>query len=78
VLRHNVLTGELKTYLSHAPATTPLKALVRLSGVHWPIETSFEDGKQYLEMKAYKMRGWHQHITLVIPAHFFSSGCGSG
>ena len=50
VLRRHVLTGELKTYLSHAPADTPLAALVRLSGMRWPIEPCFEDGKPYLGM----------------------------
>jgi SRSO17 transposase len=74
VLRRNGWTGELKTYLSNAPATTPLATLVRLSGMRWPIETSFEDGKQYLGMGAYEVRGWrgwHHHMTLVILAHFF-------
>jgi SRSO17 transposase len=74
VLRRHVLTGELKTYLSNAPADTPLTTLVRLSGMRWPIETAFEDGKQYLGMGDYEVRswrGWHHHMTLVILAHFF-------
>ncbi len=74
VLRRNILTGELKTYLSNAPADTPLATLVRLSGMRWPIETCFEDGKQYLGMGAYEVRswrGWHHHMTLCILAHFF-------
>jgi SRSO17 transposase len=74
VLRRNVLTGELKTYLSHAPADTLLTMLVRLSGMRWPIETCFEDGKQYLGLGDYEVRswrGWHHHMTLVILAHFF-------
>jgi SRSO17 transposase len=48
--------------------------VVRLSGMRWPIETSFEDGRQYLGMGAYEVRGWrgwHHHMTLVILAHFF-------
>jgi SRSO17 transposase len=74
VLRRNPLTGELKTYLSHAPSHTPLATLVRLSGMRWPIETCFEDSKQYLGMSAYEgrsWRGWHHHMTLCILAHFF-------
>ncbi|MGH8057889.1 MAG: IS701 family transposase [Candidatus Entotheonellia bacterium] len=74
VLRRNVLTGELKTYLSQAPADTPLATLVRLSGMRWPIETCFEDGKQYLGMGDYEVRswrGWHHHMTLCLLAHFF-------
>ena len=48
LLRRNVERGELKTYLSNAPAETPLSALVRLSGMRWPIERCFEEGKQLL------------------------------
>jgi SRSO17 transposase len=58
VLRRHPLTGELKTYLSHAPAATPLAELVRVSGMRWPIETCFEDGKQYPGMADYEVRSW--------------------
>ena len=74
VVRRNPLTGELKTYVSNAPANTPLATLVRLSGMRWPIETCFEDGKQYVGMGDYEVRswrGWHHHMTLCILAHFF-------
>lgn len=74
VLRRNLMTGKLKTYLCHAPDDTPLETLVRLSGMRWPIETSFEEGKQYLGMGDYEVRswrGWHHHMTLVILAHHF-------
>lgn len=74
VLRYHGGTGELKTYLSNAPATTALAMLVWVSGMRWPIETCFEDGKQYLGMGAYEVRswrGWHHHMTLVILAHCF-------
>jgi SRSO17 transposase len=73
-VRRNRLTGELKTYLSNAPSAMPLATLVRLSGMRWPIETCFEDGKQYLGMGDYEVRswrGWHHHMTLCILAHFF-------
>jgi SRSO17 transposase len=74
VLRRNPVTGELKTYLCNAPADTRLATLVRLSGMRWPIETCFEDGKQYLGMGDYEVRswrGWHHHMTLCILAHGF-------
>lgn len=50
VLRRNITTGELKFYLSNAPVEIELKTLVRISGMRWPIETCFEDGKQWLGM----------------------------
>lgn len=74
VLRRNPETGELKTYLSNAPAGTPRATLVRLSGMRWPIERCFEEGKQHLGLGDYEVRswrGWHHHTTLVILAHFF-------
>ena len=74
VLRREVVSGELKTYLSNAAADISLPALVRLSGMRWPIETSFEEGKQHLGMGDYQVRswrGWHHHMTLCILAHFF-------
>jgi SRSO17 transposase len=74
ILRRHLVTGELKTYLCNAPAHTSLTTLARLSGMRWPIETCFEDGKQYLGMGDYEVRswrGWHHHMTLVILAHFF-------
>jgi len=73
-LRRDVVSGELKTYLSNAAADVPLETLVRLSGMRWPIETSFEAGKQHLGMGDYQVRswrGWHHHMTLCILAHFF-------
>lgn len=74
VLRRNIKTGELKTYLSNAPADTPFETLVRLSGMRWPIERCFEESKQHLGMGDYQVRswrGWYHHMTLCILAHFF-------
>ena len=74
VFRRNVSDGELKCYLSNAPEGTPLPEFARLSGMRWPIETCFEDGKQQLGMGDYQVRswrGWHHHMTLCILAHFF-------
>jgi len=74
VLRRHLETGELKTYLCHAPVDTSLETLVHMSGMRWPIETCFEDSKQLLGMGDYEVRswtGWHHHMTLVILAHFF-------
>ncbi len=65
---------ELKFYLSNAPAETPLGELVRVSGMRWPIESCFTEGKGYLGMDHYELRfwtGWHHHMTLVILAHHF-------
>jgi SRSO17 transposase len=74
VRRRKVLTGELQTSLSKAPADTLLTTLGRLSGRRWPIDTCVEDGQQYLGLGEYEVRrgrGWQHHLTLVILAHVF-------
>ena len=50
VLRRQVGSGALKTYVCNAPATTTLATFARISGMRWPIETCCEEGKQYLGM----------------------------
>jgi len=65
---------ELKVYLSCAPAQTPLTVLVRVSGMRWPIEACFAEGKGELGLDHYELRfwrGWHHHMTMVILAHHF-------
>src|SRR5260221_434492 len=37
--------AELKSYLSPAPADTPLAALIRVCGMRWAIDCCFEEGK---------------------------------
>lgn len=73
VVRRN-LDGECSYYLSNAPADTSLATFVWLSGMRWPIETCFEEGKQEVGLGDYQLRtwtGWHHHMTLCILAHFF-------
>jgi SRSO17 transposase len=63
-----------KYYLSNAPASIPLPRLVGVSGMRWPIESCFTEGKGELGLDHYELRswrGWHHHMTLVILAHHF-------
>ena len=64
----------VKFYFSNAPFTTALTEFVRLSGLRWPIETIFEEGKGEVGFDHYETRswlGWHHHMLLVALAHFF-------
>lgn len=64
----------VKFYFSNAPSTTPVTEFVRLSGLRWPIETLFEEGKGEVGFDHYETRswlGWHHHMLLVVLAHFF-------
>src|SRR3989441_4778910 len=61
-------------YLSNAPASTPLRLFVWLSGMRWAIEQGFEETKTELGMAHYEGRkspGWHHHILTWMLAHFF-------
>ena len=75
IIRRNVDNpAELKFYFSNAPADIPLLELVRLSGLRWPIEIIFEEGKGELGFDHYETRswlGWHHHLVLVSLAHHF-------
>ena len=61
-------------YISNAPASTPWRTFVWLSGVRWAIEQCFEEGKTALGMDHYEVRkypGWHHHMLTTMLAHFF-------
>ena len=61
-------------YMSNAPASTPLRTFVWLSGVRWAIEQCFEEGKTELGMAHYEVRkypGGHHHMLTTLLAHFF-------
>jgi SRSO17 transposase len=75
VIRRNVADpSEVKFYLSNAPETIDMLTLVRMSGMRWPVELSFAEGKSELGMDQYETRswlGWHHHMLLVMLAHHF-------
>jgi SRSO17 transposase len=75
IIRRNLVDPtEVKYFFSNAPISTPLSEFVRISGMRWPIETSFEEAKGEVGMDHYEMRswvGWHHHMLLVCLAHHF-------
>jgi SRSO17 transposase len=65
---------EVKYYLSNAPANCPPAELVRVTGLRWPIETAFEEGKGEVGLDHYEIRswlGWHHHVLQSFMAHLF-------
>ena len=65
---------EVKFYLSNAPANCPEPALVRISGMRWPVETAIEEGRGEIGLDHYETRtwpGWHHHMAHSILAHLF-------
>jgi SRSO17 transposase len=75
ILRRSLTaTPEVKYFLSNAPASCPHVALVRVSGLRWPVETALEEAKGELGMDHYETRtwrGWHHHMTQTFLAHHF-------
>ena len=75
VIRRNVADPrDVRFYLSNAPETTTETELARLLGMRWPVELSFEQGKQEVGMDEYEVRswqGWHHHMVMVMLAHHF-------
>jgi SRSO17 transposase len=60
--------------ISNAPASTPLRTFVWLSGLRWAVEQCFEESKTELGMDHYEVRkyaGWHHHMLMTMLAHFF-------
>jgi SRSO17 transposase len=75
ILRRGLGAGaETKYYLSNAPIPCSPSEFVRLSGMRWPIETAFEEGKGEVGMDHYETRtwrGWHHHMAQTFLAHYF-------
>lgn len=62
---------ELAFYRCAAPATTPLRELVRVAGARWAIEECFQTSKNEAGLDQYQVRSWrawHAHITLAMLA----------
>ena len=61
-------------FVSNAPISSRLALFVWLSGVRWPIEQCFEEGKSELGMDHYEVRkylGWNHHMLISMLSHFF-------
>ncbi|MER6000847.1 IS701 family transposase [Nonomuraea angiospora] len=71
LIRRHPVTGELAFYRCYAPAPRPLMSLVRVAGVRWAVEESFQAAKGQVGLDHYQVRGWtpwHRHITLAMLA----------
>lgn len=75
VIRRNVADpSDVRYYLSNAPEATTEAELARMLGIRWPVELTFEQGKQAVGLDAYEVRswqGWHHHMMMVMLAHHF-------
>jgi SRSO17 transposase len=76
LIRRNLNTGELAFYRCYAPTPMSLMALVRIAGIRWAVEESFQASKGQVGLDHYQVRNWtawHRHITLAMLALAFLS-----
>jgi SRSO17 transposase len=74
VLRRNLDGTEPRSYLSNAPADTPLLTLAQVAAARWVIETEIQTAKGETGLDEYEVRSWrswHHHITLALLAGAF-------
>jgi len=72
--RRSLADGQIKYAFSNAPVDVPLQEMVRVSGLRWPIEQCFQEGKGEIGMDHYEHRSWdawHRHMTFVFIAQLF-------
>jgi SRSO17 transposase len=65
---------EVAYFRAFGPDTTTLEDLVRVAGMRWAIEESFEDAKGAVGLDQYEVRkwqAWYRHITLALLAHAY-------
>jgi SRSO17 transposase len=65
---------KLAYFVCHSPRPVGLAALVRIAGMRWPVEESFQTGKNEVGLDHYQVRtyhGWYRHITLALLAAAF-------
>ena len=75
--RQNLDGSEPRSYLSNAPAETPLQTLAYVGGSRWHMETACDTGQSNVGMDEYETRtwpGWHHHITMCLLASAFLLG----
>jgi SRSO17 transposase len=67
-------SGEVKYFLSNAPANTPVPQLLRVAFGRWRIERCFEDGKGELGLDHWEGRRWlglKRHLILTTVSYLF-------
>jgi SRSO17 transposase len=65
---------EMAYFRAFGPVATRLPDLVRVAGMRWAIEESFEDAKGSVGLDQYEVRkwqAWYRHITLALLAHAY-------
>ncbi|MFI7650410.1 IS701 family transposase [Micromonospora sp. NPDC049460] len=71
LIRRNTTTGELAFYRCWTPRPATLAQLVRVAGIRWSIEESFQAAKGQVGLDQHQVRrwdSWHRFTTLALAA----------
>jgi SRSO17 transposase len=74
LVRRRLSDGELAYYACFGPARTTLAELVRVAGIRWAVEESFQTAKGEVGLDHYEVRrydAWYRHVSLAMVAHAF-------
>lgn len=77
IVARNVLTGEMKYFVSNRVPGEPgmaLRRLLRVAFSRWSVEDCFRQAKEELGLDHYEVRGWrcvHRHFYLTQLSHLF-------
>ncbi|MFF5072761.1 IS701 family transposase [Micromonospora olivasterospora] len=71
LIRRNTTTGELAFYRCWSPKPTTLAQFVRVAGIRWTVEESFQTAKGQVGPDQHQVRrwdSWHRFTTLALAA----------
>ncbi len=71
LIRRNTTTGELAFYRCWPPRPATLAQLVRVAGIRWTVEESFQAAKSQVGLDQHQVRrwqSWHRFTTLALAA----------
>jgi len=74
IVARNVMDGEVKYFLSNAPADAALEELLHVAFSRWHIERAFEDGKGEIGMDHFEVRQYRsimRHLVLSMVSFLF-------
>ena len=78
IVARNVLTDEIKYFLSNAVRNTPIEVLLQVAFSRWHIERIFQDGKGQVGLGHFEMRRYRpliRHLILSMVSFLFLAKC---
>lgn len=74
IIARNVLTREIKHFVSNAPGSVPLQTLLKVAFTRWAVERCFEDAKGELGLGHFEVRNYlslMRHLILTAVSFLF-------